>query len=114
MTPSPEELIKSIAMLDVTINLYGPSVSETILMKGLHQTLGLLVTNHPEYSNTVILKGIHPGTPAHNHVKQWQSRYHGATISMINQEAVTKSDDVHQIIAQCRRQRKQTITVQFV
>ena len=45
-SPLQEELVKSIVLLDVTLDLYSPSVSKTILMKELHQTLELLVDNH--------------------------------------------------------------------
>ena len=54
--PSPDELTQSLQLLDISLNVTEPSVSETVTLAGTHPTLGLITEDHPEYSETVILK----------------------------------------------------------
>jgi hypothetical protein len=47
-------------MLDVTTNIFKPAVSETLQLKGTHDTLGLITQQHLEYSETVVVSPIKP------------------------------------------------------
>jgi hypothetical protein len=52
--PSPSELTQQLEMLDVTLNIFEPAVTETLPLRGTHETLGLVTEQHPEYSESVV------------------------------------------------------------
>jgi hypothetical protein len=52
--PSTAELQRQLQLLDVTLNIFEPAVSEQLPLEGSHPALGLIVEKHPEYDETIV------------------------------------------------------------
>jgi hypothetical protein len=112
--PSPDELTQSLQLLDISLNVTEPAVSETITLTGTHPTLGLVTEDHLEYTDTVNLKQIHPGTVCHKTIPRWKSQLRGSIVHMIDDITVENSQQIPGIICLKRQQGKSHVKIQFV
>jgi hypothetical protein len=111
--PSPDELTQSLQLLDISLNVTEPSVSETVSLSGTHPTLGLVTEDHPEYTDTVILKRMHPGTVCHKTIPRWKSRLRGSIVRMIDDVTIDHGRQIPDIIRMKRQQGKSHVKIQF-
>jgi hypothetical protein len=100
-------------LLDVTLNIFEPAVSEQLPLKGMHPTLGLIVEPHPEYSESMVFTLCKPGTISHKRIRQWKSCLCGSIIRMIDNETVYNALDIVRILLEKQQQRKTHVTIQF-
>jgi hypothetical protein len=111
--PTAVELRQQLEMLDVTTNIFEPAVSETLQLKGTHDTLGLITQQHPEYSETVVFQRCHPGTVSHKTIRRWKSRLKGSIIRMIDDISITDEKQLKEVIREKRRKGQQQVKIQF-
>jgi hypothetical protein len=111
--PSTDELHRQLQLLDVTLNIFEPAVSEQLPLVGSHPTLGLIVEKHPEYDETVVFTRCDPGTISHKRIRRWKSRLRGSIIRMIDDETVYTTADMVRILSEKREARKTHVTIQF-
>jgi hypothetical protein len=111
--PSPDELTQSLQLLDISLNITEPAITETVILSGTHPTLGLVTEDHPEYTDTVILKRMHPGTICHKTIPRWKSRLRGSIVRMIDEITVENSAQIPNIIRDKRTQGKSHVRIQF-
>jgi hypothetical protein len=111
--PTAVELRQQLEMLDVTTNIFEPAVSETLQLKGTHDTLGLITQQHPEYSETVVFQRCHPGTVSHKTIRRWKSRLKGSIIRMIDDITIINEKQLKDVIRDKRRKGQQQVKVQF-
>jgi hypothetical protein len=111
--PSPDELMQSLQLLDISLNITEPSVSKTVTLTGTHPTLGLVTEDHPEYTDTVILKRMHPCTVCHKTIPRWKSRLRGSIVRMIDDTTVENSQQIPDIIRKKQQQGRSHVKIQF-
>jgi hypothetical protein len=110
------DLIRDLQQFDVTLNMFEPSVSESIQLHGSHPTFGLTTEQHPEFMDTVILKELVPGTIAHKTLRNWKSRLRGSVIRMVDDITITSPQQLEDVIATKRNENKgryTEVTIQF-
>ena len=108
-----EQLTNELQQFDIVLDMYEPSVIETIPINGTHPTLGLVVNDHPEYDNLVQFTRCDPGTSAHKNLRNWKSRFRGAVIRMIDDITITNRQHLAEVIQHKRLNRQQVIQIQF-
>jgi hypothetical protein len=111
--PSPSELTQQLEMLDVTLNIFEPAVTETLSLRGTHETLGLVTEQHPEYSESVAFRQCHPGAVSHKTIRRWKSRLKGSIIRMVDDTSITDREQLRQVIKEKRRKGQTQIRIQF-
>jgi hypothetical protein len=111
--PLTDELQRQLQLLDVTLNIFEPAVSEQLPLVGSHPTLGLIAEKHPEYDETVIFTRCNPGTISHKRICCWKSRLRGSIIQMIDDETVYTTANIVRILSEKREARKAHVTIQF-
>jgi hypothetical protein len=94
-------------MMDISLNIFEPTVSKTLPLQGTHDTLGLVTEQHPEYEETVVFKQCHPGTVSHKIIRRWKSWLKRSIICMINDTTITDIIQLKRIIKE-NRQKGQT------
>jgi hypothetical protein len=111
--PNPSELTQQLEMLDVTLNIFEPAVTETLQLRGTHETLGLITEQHPEYTETVVFRQCHPGTVSHKTIRRWKSRLKGSIIRMVDDTSITDTTQLRQVIKEKRRKGQTQVRIQF-
>jgi hypothetical protein len=111
--PSPIELTQQLEMMDISLNIFEPAVSETLPLQGTHDTLGLITEQHPEYEETVVFKQCHPGTVSHKTIRRWKSRLKGSIIRMIDDITITDTTQLKRIIREKRQKGQTQVKIQF-
>jgi hypothetical protein len=111
--PSPIELTQQLEMMDISLNIFEPAVSETLPLQGTHDTLGLITEQHPEYEETVVFKQCHPGTVSHKTIRRWKSRLKGSIIHMIDDITITDTTQLKRIIREKRQKGQTQVKIQF-
>jgi hypothetical protein len=100
-------------MLDVTLNIFEPAVTETLPLRGTHETLGLVTEQHPEYSELVVFRQCHPGTISHKTIRRWKSRLKGSIIRMVDDTSITDREQLRQVIKIKRWKGRTQVRIQF-
>ena len=111
--PSPSELTHQLEMLNVTLNIFEPAVTETLPLRGTHETLGLVTEQHPEYSDSVVFRQCHPGTVSHKTIRRWKSRLKGSIIRMVDDISITDREQLRQVLQEKRRKGQTQVRIQF-
>jgi hypothetical protein len=101
--PSPSELTQQLEMLEVTLNIFEPAVTETLPLQGTHNTLGLITEQHPKYLESLVFQQCHPGTVSHKTIRRWKSRLKGAIIQMVDNILITDREQFQQVLQDKRR-----------
>jgi hypothetical protein len=111
--PSTAELQRQLQLLNFTLNIFEPAVSEQLPLEGSHPTLGLIVEKHPEYDETIVFAQCDPGTISHKRIRRWTSHLRGSIIRMINNETIYSTTNIVRILSKKRAQWKTHVTIQF-
>jgi hypothetical protein len=88
---------------------FGPSLTDTILVSGVHPTLGLDLHYDTKHHMCQITK-MDPGAPSH-HLPQWRSHLRYAFVLSINQDPVDTIADSLQAFAKAQQLDNITVVV---
>jgi hypothetical protein len=105
--------MQQLEMLDVTLNIFEPAITETLQIRGTHETLGLVTEQHPEYSETVVFRQCHPGTVSHKTTRRWKSQLKGSIIRLVDDISITDTDQLRQVLNEKRRKGQTQVRIQF-
>jgi hypothetical protein len=97
----------------VTFSIYpvGPYFSETIVVSGIHPTLGLDLKYDVDRHSFQLVK-MDPVTPSHR-LSQWKSRLHYAHILSIDTISVHTIAGERLVICEARSANRESIVVEF-
>lgn len=111
-----EELINELQNCDISLNIFEPSVTETLPLQSIHETNGIFVKPHPDLIDSIVLESIAPGTYAHARIRGWKSRLKGAIIRMVDDVEITSVEQFKNVFRDKKNKFKgqaKTIDVQF-
>jgi hypothetical protein len=106
--------MQQLEMLNVTLNIFKPAVTETLQLCGTYETLGLVTEQHPKYSETIVYRLCHPGTLLHKTIHRWKSPLKGSIIQLVDDISITDTDQQLRQVLNEKRQKGQTqVRIQF-
>ena len=88
-------------------------MNETIPLKSIHPTLGLIVKKHPDIEDAVEFIDMKVGSIVHNNIKNWKRHLRGTIITKVDGEAVTSVQQMKKIIEKARRKKLQKVNIEF-
>ena len=83
-----------------------------ILVKGTHETLGLIVNNNPDIGNRIQLLECQKSTPVAR-IPKWRSMLRNAFITKIQNTVINNIQDMNYCITNARQNHISTVTCQF-
>jgi hypothetical protein len=111
--PNPSELMQQFKMLDVTLNIFEPAVTETLQLHGTHETLELVTEQHPEYLETVVIRQCHPRMVLHKTSCRWKSQLKGSIIRVVDDTSITDTDQLCHVLNEKQRKGQTQVRIQF-
>jgi hypothetical protein len=117
----PVAVIASVSASDIDRNIsvtvtfstdpFGQSFPETIIVSGIHPTLGLVLHYDVDRHRCQLIK-MYLGTPSHR-LPKWKSRLRSAYILSIDTMSVHAIADIGRVISEARAAGRTSIVVLF-